>query len=175
MRYSFLRPKPKKRFDQESRLLFIFMVTVLIMMVGFALFLLFKRISYGDTIAAMQAESQTLSKQSAHYDKEIKRVQKLARTYETIQTNNALLKESLRNLFDLVPDQITLTKAELTRNGLVLYGVTPSKDVYNYLLLAPLKSVFQQNTTSFYPIRNGWWRFVSINEGSIENESGADE
>ena len=167
-RYSFIHPKPKPRLDSESRLLGIFFVVTLVLMFAFVLFLWIKKGSMEEKSASMRAQAETLKHQKAAYEKQIERIRFLAGRYETIQTNNTLLKESIRNLFDLVPDQITLTRAILDRNGLVLYGVTPTKEVYNYLLLAPLKSVFQSNTTTFYPMENGWWRFVSVNEGSLD-------
>ena len=168
MRYSFIHPKPKKGLDQESRILAIFLAVTLFLILGFSAFLLLKRHSMEKEITSMRQETELLRRKSERFRQEIARIERISEKYETIQTNNALLKESIQNLFDLVPDQITLTKAILDKNGLVLYGVTPSKDVYNYLLLAPLKSVFQRNVTTFYPLENGWWRFVSVNEGSIE-------
>jgi hypothetical protein len=74
-----------------------------------------------------------------------------------------VLKDSIANLFDLVPERITLSRAELLQNGLILYGVTPNKDVYNFMLQAPLRSIFQKTYTSFYPSENGWLHFVSTN------------
>jgi hypothetical protein len=175
MRYSFIHPKPKPRLDGESRILAIFLIVTLLLIGGFTLFLLLKKESMEGETATMRRQTQQLQAKSRRYRDEIERIERLARKYETIQTNNTLLKESIQNLFDLVPDQITLTKAILDKDGLVLYGVTPSKDVYNYLLLAPLKSVFQRNVTTFYPLENGWWRFVSVNEGSIEAGSEVEE
>ncbi len=175
MRYSFIHPKKKRRLDPESRLLALFLVVTLVLIAGFSTFLLLKKRSMESEIATMDRQTRTLKRKSTHFKSEIARIERLVRKYETIHTNNTLLKESIQNLFDLVPDQITLTKAILDKNGLVLYGVTPSKDVYNYLLLAPLKSVFQRNVTTFYPLENGWWRFVSVNEGSIETGSEVEE
>jgi uncharacterized ferritin-like protein (DUF455 family) len=46
---------------------------------------------------------------------------------------------------------------------MVLYGYTPNKEVYNTLLLPPLKSIFNDTSVAFYPVGNGWYRFVSKN------------
>ncbi|WP_201352464.1 hypothetical protein [Hydrogenimonas urashimensis] len=175
MRYSFIHPKPKKRLDQESRILAIFLLITLLLVLGFSAFVYLKKRSMAEEIVSMKEQTRMLKKKSERFKNEIARIERIAQKYEMINTNNTLLKESIQNLFDLVPDQITLTKAILDREGLVLYGVTPSKDVYNYLLLAPLKSVFQRNVTTFYPLENGWWRFVSVNEGSIEAGSEVEE
>ncbi len=175
MSYSFIKPKRKPKLDSESRIIMLFFVVTLLLIFGFTAYILLKKRSMASEIAAMEQKSRSFHMQSREFKDEIARIERLVQKYETISTNNTLLKESIENLFDLVPDQITLTKAVLDRNGLVLYGVTPSKDVYNYLLLAPLKSVFQRNVTTFYPLENGWWRFVSVNEGSIEAGSEVEE
>ena len=74
----------------------------------------------------------------------------------------------MKNLFDLVPDQITLKKVEMDRNSLVLYGVTPTQDAFNFLLAAPLKSIFHTSQTTFYLSPQGWYNFVSTNKIIVE-------
>lgn len=81
----------------------------------------------------------------------------------TIKSNNVILKDSLSNLFALIPDQIHLTRAIVDKNYMELYGYTPSKAIYNDLLMPPLKSIFNETTVVFYPLGNGWYRFVSKN------------
>ena len=77
------------------------------------------------------------------------------------------------NLFDLVPNRITLSEAKIMENALILYGITPNKDVYNFMLQAPLRSIFHRTYSSFYPAENGWLRFVSTNY--IDKEELIDE
>lgn len=175
MRYSFTRPKPKQFMDSDTKIVLVFLTVTILLTVGFVIFIMLKKGNFESDTLAMQKNIAKYRKENRIYKKEIKRIERLAQKFEAIQTKNTLLKESIQNLFDLVPDQITLTKAILNKNGLVLYGVTPSKDVYNYLLQAPLRSVFHRNDTTFYPLKNGWYRFVSINEGGIETGNGVDE
>ena len=175
MRYSFTRPKPKQFIDSDTKIILVFLTVTILLTVGFVIFIMLKKGNFESDTLAMQKNIAKYRKENRIYKKEIKRIERLAQKFEAIQTKNTLLKESIQNLFDLVPDQITLTKAILNKNGLVLYGVTPSKDVYNYLLQAPLRSVFHRNDTTFYPLKNGWYRFVSINEGGIETGNGVDE
>ena len=90
-----------------------------------------------------------------------------------VQTRNLVLKDSITNLFDLVPSRITLSQAKLDKNSLILQGVTPNKDVYNFMLQAPLRSIFHRTYSSFYPTENGWLSFVSTNY--IDEESSTQE
>jgi len=174
MRYSFLRPHPKPYIDADSRLLAIFLMITAGLIIAFSTFLWVRATRMQEAIDRMRTQEKAMQREMKSKKAQIIRIERLIEKYNAVETDNTLLKESIRNLFDLVPDQITLTRAILDRNGLVLYGVTPSKDVYNYLLAAPLKSVFKKSVTTFYPLKNGWYRFVSINEGSIETGSEAD-
>jgi len=175
MRYSFIHPKPKQIVDSDTKIILIFFVITIVLTIGFAVFIMLKKDNFVEEAASMKREIVKFRSENSLYKKKIDRIERLVQKFESIQTHNTLLKESIQNLFDLVPDQITLTKAILNRDGLILYGVTPSKDVYNYLLQAPLKSVFHRNQTTFYPIRNGWYKFVSINEGGMESMNGEEE
>jgi len=94
---------------------------------------------------------------------QIKMIEKEVKIAEQITTDNMVMKESIHNLFDLVPDDIILDRAELESSSLILYGTTPNKDTYEYMLHAPLRSIFHRTYTSYYPIENGWYRFVSSN------------
>ena len=61
---------------------------------------------------------------------------------EYITYQNSILKESIENLFDLIPEQITLNKIQMEQYQLTLYGTTPSKQIYAFLLEVPLRSIF---------------------------------
>jgi hypothetical protein len=89
---------------------------------------------------------------------------------EEIYTRNNILKDSMQNLFDLVPDQITLKRVIIDKNSLKIYGRTPNKDTFNLLLSAPLKSIFNSSKTMFYLDSKGWYNFVSINKMLSEDE-----
>jgi len=163
MKYSYIKPRVKNPFTQEVQLVVSFFSITIIMLMGTYLFLLYKdynfekeknqllqtQVELKSNIEKMQAKIEYINKQEALGSK--------------IHTQNTVLKDSIANLFDLVPQRITLSQAKLLKNGLILYGITPNKDVYNFMLQAPLRSIFQESYSSFYPAQNGWLRFVSTN------------
>lgn len=102
-------------------------------------------------------------------------IKKEAIQAKDIHTNNQLLSDSIKNLFDIVPDKITLSKALLDKNSLILYGKTPSKEVYQFMLLAPLRSIFDRSYTSFYQLENGWYNFESTNYIDIPEQEMSNE
>ena len=85
------------------------------------------------------------------------------------------MKNSIKNLFDLVPDQITLTKEVMEKDLLNLEGITQTKDTYRLLLEPPLKSIFNTSKVDFTFNRQiGKYLFKSINSVSEESKELAD-
>lgn len=85
---------------------------------------------------------------------------------KNFKTQNQTIKESLRNLFDLIvkTDSITLESMEQDEYSLKLIGITPTREMFTLLLETPLKSIFDQSHTTYYRLDNGWYRFVSISK-----------
>jgi len=163
MKYSYITPRKKSAFTAEVQLLVTFFSITLGMLFITYLFLLFKDYSFlsdMDEIAVVQSE---LNVNIEDMKEQITFIEKENLLAQKVYTQNTVLKDSIANLFDLVPQRITLSEAKLLENGLILYGVTPNKDVYNFMLQAPLRSIFHRTYSSFHPAENGWLRFVSTN------------
>lgn len=111
-----------------------------------------------------EEKKEFLEQEIVTMEESIRFVTEQERLGAQIQSNNVMLKDSIANLFALVPDQIHLTRALIGKNSMELYGYTPSKAVYNDLLMPPLKSIFNETSVVFYPLGNGWYRFVSYNK-----------
>jgi outer membrane murein-binding lipoprotein Lpp len=163
MRHSFIRPRKKYLISPEMRLVLFFFGMTLFMLVSSYLFLAYKQYDFGSQMADMDAKSAELNSSIAAMDSRITFIQSEAAKAEQVYTANTVMKESIKNLFDLVPDRIVLSEAELKDDSLILYGVTPNKEIYEFMLHAPLRSIFHRTYSSFYPLENGWYRFVSSN------------
>ncbi len=163
MKYSYIKPRKKTVISSELQLLLSFFTITIFMLSLTYLFLVFKDYRFSQNTQDMIAKKIELENDVATMQSQITFIEKEVLLYERVNTKNSVLKDSIENLFDLVPDRITLTQASLLKNGLILYGVTPNKDVYNFMLQAPLRSIFSETYSSFYPAQNGWLRFVSTN------------
>lgn len=163
MRYSFIKPRKKTIISPEFKLLFFFFsITIGMLFMSYS-YLKVKTLMYNNTIEERLAKGETLRLNIVSMHDEIAFIEVQKQHAEGIYTSNTVLKESIHNLFDLVPEKITLSQALLKENELELYGVTPSKEVYEFLLLAPLRSIFHRSYTSYYAMPNGWYSFVSKN------------
>ncbi|MDD2367765.1 MAG: hypothetical protein PHQ90_00600 [Sulfuricurvum sp.] len=163
MKHSFISPRPKRLISGELRLVLFFFVVTIMMLVGTYLFLQYTTYAFVYERESVSQKKSALNKAINEMEERIATIEAEVKTADQITTDNTVMKESIRNLFDLVPDDITLDKAELDASSLILYGMTPNKDTYEYMLHAPLRSIFHRTYTSFYPVENGWYRFVSSN------------
>jgi cell division protein FtsL len=161
--HSFIAPRPKRLISGELRLVLFFFTVTIMMVLGTYLFLEYKTYSFTNERQDVAQKQSMLNKSIKEMKTEIKILEDEVKISDQITTDNTVMKESIRNLFDLVPDDITLDRAELDAESLILYGMTPNKDTYEYMLHAPLRSIFHRTYTSFYPVENGWYRFVSSN------------
>jgi hypothetical protein len=141
-----------------------FIVVVVIILFGFDLIIKLKVHSLKNQTRDYIAKTKKAHTVSKKLHSKIVFLTKEKSVAEEIYASNTILKDSIKNLFDLVPDQITLRKVIMKKDSLTLYGISPSKDTFNFLLGSPLKSIFQSSNTIFYLNSDGWYRFVSSNK-----------
>ena len=168
MMHSYIKPRHKSIFTEEMLLAIAFFGMTIFMLLATYLFLLYKDYTFDQDLAEIQIQKASLQKSIESMKGEIAYIEKQVEFSQRVETHNSVLKDSITNLFDLVPQRITLSEAKLLENGLILHGITPSKDVYNFMLHAPLRSIFHKTYSSFYPAQNGWLRFVSTNYTKTE-------
>lgn len=162
--YSFTKPKIKPFFAEDTKLWLIFISAVSALIVVFTLFIAIQGYMKLKELKTLKKEIYENKLQITKLEYKINFIRKEKSIYTSIVVNNELLKNSIKNILSLVPDPITLTDMKMEKNSLILYGITPTKEVYKLLLLPPLKSIFNENITHFYQMNNGWYRFESINK-----------
>ena len=171
MKYSYIKPRKKSLFTPEMQLLGVFFGITIFMLLTTYLFLVFKDYRFTqDRMQSIELREEAATEIDL-IEKKILFIQEEKALSENIFTKNTVLKDSISNMFDLVPQRITLSEAKLLENGLILYGITPNKDIYNFMLQAPLRSIFHRTYSSFYPAQNGWLKFVSTNYVDKEEEN----
>ena len=175
MKYSYLKSRKKTAFTSDIQLLVVFFSITFFMLVLTYFFLLFKEYRFAQDKKEMNQKKIDLNININAMQEQINFIEKQNTLAEMVHTKNIVLKDSITNLFDLVPQRITLSKASLLEDGLILHGITPNKDVYNFMLQAPLRSIFHRTYSSFYPAKNGWMNFVSTNYIDKEEELSNEE
>lgn len=164
MVYSFIRPKPKNIFKRYVKIWFAYSVLAVLCVFAFAKVLEQQSIAKINEQTRIQADTQHTKLKAIVVRDYIERLDYEVQLGEEIQLQNTMLQEGVSNLLKLIPDQITAKDIEVDYNTLVLKGLTPSKEVYKFLLEAPLRAVFTQTKVEFYPLVNGWFNFVSVSK-----------
>lgn len=175
MKYSYISPRKKSIFTPEIQLMSVFFGITILMLVFTYSFLVFKDYRFNQQKQDILEARTLVSQEIENIENRITFIRQESSLAESVFTKNTVLKDSISNMFDLVPQRITLSEAKLLENGLILYGITPNKDIYNFMLQAPLRSIFHRTYSSFYPVKNGWLRFVSTNYIDKEEEIIPDE
>ncbi len=164
VKYSFIEPRKKHLFSTFSKIWILFISFISLLLIAFGIFLLIKIALYKKDTVATNNERVALENQIDKKDNYMEYLLRQKSLGEEIYSRNTLLKDSMKNLFDLVPDQITLERVIIKKDSLIMYGKTPTKDTFNFLLSAPLKSIFSTSNTMFYLTKEGWYNFVSTNK-----------
>ena len=163
MRQSFIVPLNKPLLSLFSRIWLFFIMLVVAIILFFSAYISIDGASLKEATLILNKERQSLEQRTEETDQTIAFITRQKAFAEEIFLNNTLLKESIKNLFDLIPQQITLQSVKMDQRSLVLQGLTPTQDVFNFLLSAPLKSIFHTSQTIFQATPQGGYQFVSVN------------
>ena len=170
--YSFIKPQKKPIFSLFSKIWMLFISTVVLLFAAVNLFVELKSGSLRNETQISKQKQDQIQEQIKQTDELTALLKQRRDSANEILASNAVLKQSVRNLLDLVPSSITLNEIAMDKNSLVVKGTTPSRDVYNMLLATPLKSIFNTSNTSFYQLDSGWLNFISTNKtDSLEGKN----
>lgn len=170
--YSFIKPQKKPIFSLFSKIWMLFISTVMLLFAAVNLFVELKSGSLRNETQISKQKQDQIKEQIKQTDELTSLLKQRRDSANEILASNAVLKQSVRNLLDLVPSSITLNEIAMDKNSLVVKGTTPSRDVYNMLLATPLKSIFNTSNTSFYQLDSGWLNFISTNKtDSLEGKN----
>lgn len=172
-RYSLIKAKKKPIVSIFSKIWLTLIAAIFLALLAINFFLVFKNNSMKSQISTLNQYQSKTAQEIASLDEINDKFSKQRARAGEIFASNAILKQSLNNLFDLIPDDITLSEVTMSKNSLVIKGVAPNKDSYNALLLAPLRSIFASSETSFEGRNDGRLNFISTNK--IDKSEGYNE
>ncbi len=160
---SFIKPRKKRLLDRMSALWLSFIILVSIGLIVFGVIIHYKSSFYIKMLDSLQHQNATTSKEVTNLSKKVMLINSQKKIYDEVEKTNDVLKVSMKNLFDLIPDQITLTSVVMERNSLLLKGYSISKEAYTLLLQPPLKSIFTKSEVKFSKMKDAKVEFESFN------------
>lgn len=164
MNFSFISPNPKKLFSNTTRSWFFCFVFSALSLLGVWKILDFQSDYF--TKRAQELKLKITQKQNVQNNliRQFEFLNLQIQKSQEIQAENTALTSAIKNLFDLIPEQITINSITLTDKILTLKGITPSKELYVFLLETPLKAIFLESKVDFFVLPSGWYNFVSVNK-----------
>jgi|GEM_PF-93418 len=161
--YSFKKARPKSLFKKDTKFWLAFVGISVGILVGLQIALVIKSKMIMDNIKTTRIEKDNLIKKTEMTIEEYETLKEHVAYAASINNSDTVLRESMKNLFEIVPDKITLSKVEMTTTTLSIFGTTPSRDIFNLQFAPALKSIFTKSETSFVRGDSGNSRFISIN------------
>lgn len=162
MRYSFTQPLPKSIISRLTKVWVFYIALSVGIVYLYGIYLNLQKYALRSNMNLTEMSIDSSDSETAQVTRHIERLKYEANLYNLNKTYTDELRIALTKLFDLIPDQITITQITLEENRLVLKGITPSREIYSFLLASPLKSVFTTSSVNYFPLPNGWYNFTSI-------------
>jgi Tfp pilus assembly protein PilN len=139
-----------------------FIIFIAVGLLIFGILIHYKSSFYIKMLDNLQQNNSSSIKKVKTLQKDITLIQMQGKLYKEVLEANNILKESIQNMFDLIPDQITLQKVVMEKKSLFLRGYTDSAESYKLLLEPPLKSIFTQTKVKFSKDEKGRMIFESF-------------
>jgi len=159
---SFIAPRKKRLLDRMSTLWLGFIILVAAGLVVFGTLIHYKSSFYIKMLDNLHQKNSSKIKSVKALEKNVTLVKMQGELAEEVTKANSVMRESIQNMFDLIPDQITLTKVVMEKESLYLKGYTDSKESYTLLLEPPLKSIFMKTKVRFSKDERGRTLFESF-------------
>ena len=153
--YSFIQPKPKSIFRRLTKIWILYIVLMVVCVLLFSMLLDWQ----------IQRKQEELKDYLQRLGFEKNRVAGIIEGIDPqTQSNNERFRDGFKRLLDIIPTQITLNTLKIDTHTLELRGITPSKEVYVFLLETLLKASFDESKAEFFPLVNGWFNFISVSK-----------
>lgn len=170
MTYSFIRPKLKPVLSLFAKIWTLFFLSAFIFIVV-AYFFLLTRYLLSESELRQKKEAVVQMNEQSRQAEELYAIlnerKNIALSIVGKEGSNELaFKQILSNLFGIVigSGSIKLNELRMDASNLRITGITPTKEMFILLIQTPLQSTFDVSNTSFYPLKNGWFGFVSTNK-----------
>ena len=171
--HSFISPRKKPLYSKMTLMWFVFVGCITLALLSFGGILNYKASQMQGKIEALKLSTPLLRKSVSEDEKELRVLKMQNRLVEEVQGSNSLLKNKIKDLFDLVPEQIVLDKVVMQWDLLVLEGTTFTKDSYRLLLEPALKSIFDSSKVTYhFNERIGKYEFKSVNHEAVADSEG---
>ncbi len=157
-------------FLKKYRSLLLIAAATLLVVSGYEIYLRYAIAQYEQKIANLVQKQVDVANKNNDYQAQLMHFQKLKPIVEAIKQNNALIASKIRTIFNLIPNDAYLTKAEIGKNALLFEGVCKSKKSLLRAFHEKMAKSFQKKRIRFTKMADGY-RFQAVYEEMIDEKS----
>ena len=143
---------------------------IFLILIIFDLYVRYQNSLLQERVLNLQKEKIELQDSIKELKEKTKTLKVILPLAQEIKGQNSLIVSNIKNVFDLVPDPIVLSKAEFSKNSLILEGFTPNKKVFEQFLNKALKNFYQKVDVKFKRVKGGYF-FRSVNQDIIKDKN----
>ncbi|PAF41144.1 hypothetical protein [Helicobacter sp. 11S03491-1] len=164
MKFSFLNPQPKYILAKITKIWVFYIFLSMVIVFGFLSLLKYQIFLSHERIKNYQVKQVFYQDEITKLNSYQERILSEIDLAKNRQIHNLMVRDAIINLFNIIPDQITINYIEIGNDSLSLKGSVPSKEVFKFLLQDPLKAIFGKSHVTFFALSNGWYHFVSTSQ-----------
>ncbi|WP_121021049.1 hypothetical protein [Helicobacter vulpis] len=166
-RYSYSKPHTKHMVSPHTKVWVFYMILAVALSAWMAHFLNQEARAAGHRSEIAQVESNIYGHESERVRGKHKELERRVREVDHKKIYILNIKDSIKGILEIIPNSITIQSITIDYSSLVIKGIVPSKEVFQLSLQQRLNSIFENSQVTFYPMGNGWFRFVSHNSSTV--------
>jgi len=163
MLYSFVKPRKKYMVHQDTKVWLVFAFLMVGLMFSLEMMLDIQKSKLKELVTYNKNVIKKSNLKINDKKEDLSILRKQLNVVEILYENNLAKKDSIKNLFSLIPNGIRLTYVYASKEKLIIKGFTSTKDIYNYRLAIHLRSIFYKTNVNFVKIRDNLYSFRTIN------------
>ncbi|MFC3847062.1 hypothetical protein ACFOPX_00730 [Helicobacter baculiformis] len=165
-RYSYSKPSTKYMVSLHTKVWIFYMLLAVGLSAWMGYFLEQRTFISAQQSKIFQVESSIYGRETnilkAKHQEINKKLKEMAhRAIYTIDIENAI-----KGVLEIIPDFITIHSITIDYSSLTIKGIVPSKEAFQMSLQQRLNSIFENSQVVFYPMGNGWFKFISKNSST---------
>lgn len=169
MKYSFTKPISKHIFKLATKIWVFYFIVAFGILMYFRVVLVLQTEDLKEDQELMRVEQEYIKQLNNVLAKENERLYYELDVITQIKDQDEKLRQQIRNILNMIPEQVEIHEIRFDNNRLFIRGLTSSKEIFENLLQSQLRAVYSKSESSFYELPSGWYNFESISQ-TAEND-----
>jgi len=163
MKLSFIKARQKRIIQNDTKVWGAILVTIITVLLSANIYVSIEASNTSRKKIEIDAQKTKLEADTKLLNSNIDTLKSNLVIINSIYKRNDITRDSIKNVLEVIPEDIFISRMENSTNSLKIYGYTPTKEIYYYLMSPPLVSIFDKSGVVFTPRAGGGFSFISMN------------